>query len=324
MNICHLNLRVEHILFDKNNRPKIVGFGYSSFYEKGKSIEGSYGSLCYVCPEIIDEQPYNPELADVWSLGVILYVLICGYLPFSDEDDNKNKILLSNGKIDFPKELSNKLKDLLRHMLDKNPKKRYTFQKIIKHPWLKPYTEKIFSEGINIHETIFPVDERILNIINEYGFDKNKVKDDLIMNKYNIGTGLYKQIVRKLLDFKMKNISDLWSEEFMAYRDDKKNIIEDGDKKYEDYIKQIDEKYKKREDFVNDFKERENYVVERLMYLKDKKEEKKKERLNTIEEAFIDFVDEDENKKLIKVLVKMMMKTTINKIILEMQKLKRN
>ena len=295
MNICHLNLRVEHILFDKNNRPKIVGFGYSSFYEKGKSIEGSYGSLCYVCPEIINEQPYNPEMADVWSLGVILYVLICGYLPFSDEDDNKNKLLISNGKIDFPKELSNKLKDLLRHMLDKNPKKRYTFQKIIKHPWLKPYTEKIFSEGINIHETIFPVDERILNIINEYGFDKNKVKDDLIMNKYNIGTGLYKQIVRKLLDLKMKNISDLWSEEFMAYRDNKKNKIEDGDKKYEDYIKKIDEKYRKKEDFVNNFKEREDYVVERLMQLKDKKEEKKKERLNTIEEAIIDFMDEDEN-----------------------------
>ena len=295
MNICHLNLRVEHILFDKNNRPKIVGFGYSSFYEKGKSIEGGYGSLCYVCPEIIDEQPYSPELADVWSLGVILYVLICGYLPFSDEDDNKNKILISTGKIDFPKEISNKLKDLLKHMLDKNPKKRYTFQKIVKHPWLKPYTEKIFSEGINIHKTIYPVDERILNIINEYGFDKNKVKDDLIMNKYNIGTGLFKQIVRKLLDLKMKNISDLWSEEFMAYRDNKKNKIEDGDKKYEDYIKQIDEKYKKREDFVNNFKEREDYVVERLMHLKDKKEEKKKERLNTIEEDIIDFVDEDEN-----------------------------
>ena len=102
MNICHRNLRAEHILFDKNNRPKIVGFGYSSFYEKNKKIKGAYGSLCYACPEIIDEQPYNPELADVWSLGVILYVLICGYLPFSDEDDDINKTLISEGKIEFP------------------------------------------------------------------------------------------------------------------------------------------------------------------------------------------------------------------------------
>ena len=124
MNICHRNIRSEHILFDKNNRPKIIGFGYSSFYEK-KKIEGSFGSLCYACPEIIDNSPYNPEIADVWSLGVILYALICGYLPFSDEVDNKNKILIENPKIDFPNEISNKLKDLIRHMLDKNLSKRY-------------------------------------------------------------------------------------------------------------------------------------------------------------------------------------------------------
>ena len=289
MNICHRNIRTEHIVFDKNNRPKIVGFGFSSFYESNKLIEGAYGSLCYACPEIIDEIPYNPELADVWSLGVILYVLICGYLPFSDEDDNKNKILISSGKIDFPKEISNKLKDLLRHMLDINPNKRYTFQKIIKHPRIQPYSEKFFSQGINIHKMIYPVDERILNIINEYGFDKNKVKNDLIMNKYNIGTGIYKQIVRKLLDLKIKNIFDLWSEEFVAYRDDEKNKYQEGDKKYDDFIKKIDEKYRKKEEFINDFKEREEQVAERLLYLKSKKEEK----LNVIEEAKLDDIGEE-------------------------------
>ena len=300
MNICHRNLRAEHILFDKNNRPKIVGFGYSSFYESNKTIEGAYGSLCYACPEIIDETPYNPELADVWSLGVILYVLICGYLPFSDEDDNKNKILISSGKIDFPKEISNKLKDLLRHMLDQNPNKRYTFDKVLKHPWIKPYSEKILSQGINIYKIKFPVDERILNIINEYGLDKNNVKNDLIMNKYNVGTGIYKQIVRKLLDIKIKNISDLWSEEFVAYRDDKNNKYEDGEKRYEEFIEKIDEKYRKKEDFVNDFKEREENIAEKLVYLKDKKEEKEKnkDKLKTIEEAVVDDGGEEIGKEI--------------------------
>ena len=230
MNICHRNLRTEHILFDSSNRPKIVGFGYSSFYENNKNIEGGYGSLCYTCPEIIDDNPYNPELADVWSLGVILYVLICGYLPFSDEDDIKNRNLISRGNIDFPKEISNKLKDLLRHMLDKNPKKRYNFQKIIKHPWIKPYSEKLLTQGINIYKTIYPIDERILNIIKEYSIDKNEVKKDLIMNKYNEGTSIYKQIVKILIELKIKNISDLWSEEFAAYRDEVKNKYNDGSK----------------------------------------------------------------------------------------------
>ena len=272
MNICHRNIRTEHILFDKNNRPKIIGFGYSTFYEKNKKIQGSYGSLCYACPEIIDDSPYNPELADVWSLGVILYVLICGYLPFSDDDDNKNKILIQNAKIDFPKEISNKLKDLIRHMLDKNPAKRYTFQKIAKHPWIKPYSESLFSGGINIHKNIFPVDERLLNIVNQYGFDKEKIKNDLIQNKFNIGTGVYKQIIRKLLDLKMKNKSDLYSEEFLEYKEDEKNEYKEGEKKYEDFIKKVDEKYKKIEDFINNFKEREDYVAEKLLSIQEKRE----------------------------------------------------
>ena len=294
MNICHRNIRTEHILFDKNNRPKIVGFGYSSFYEKNKKIEGSYGSLCYACPEIIEQKEYDPELADVWSLGVILYVLICGYLPFSDDDDNKNKLLITEGKIEFPKEISNKLKDLLRHMLDKNPDKRYNFEKIIKHPWIKPYSEKFFSQGINICKTVYPVDEKILNIINEYGFDKDKVKKDLIENKFNKGTGLYKIITRKLIDMKIKNISDLFSLEFNEYRDNEKNQYENGDKKYEDYINKVADKYNKKENYVNEFKEREDMIVEKLVQLKEYKNENNK--LNVInEEKNCDKEDYDNN-----------------------------
>ena len=60
----------------------------------------------------------------------------------------------------------------------------------------------------------------LLNIISQYGFDKEQIKNDLKQNKYNVGTGLYRQIVRKLLDLKMKNISDLCSEEFIEYKDD--------------------------------------------------------------------------------------------------------
>ena len=127
MNICHRDIRTEHIIFDKNNTPKLVGFSYSTFYNKNQNLKDSFGSLCYACPEIIKEDSYNPELADIWSLGVVLYVMVCGYLPFSEEEDEKNKNLIIHGKVEFPKEMTNKLKDLLKHMLDINPKKRYNF-----------------------------------------------------------------------------------------------------------------------------------------------------------------------------------------------------
>ena len=130
-------------------------------------------------------------------------------------------------------------------MLDKNPKKRYNFQKIIKHPWIKPYSEKLLTQGINIYKTIYPIDERILNIIKEYGLDKYEVKKDLIMNKYNEGTSIYKQIVKILIELKIKNISDLWSEEFTAYRDEVKNKYNDGEQRYEEFIKKLMKNIKK-------------------------------------------------------------------------------
>ena len=184
MKICHRNIRTEHILFDKNKRPKIIGFGYCDFYEPGKKLAGAYGSLCYACPEILDMQDYDAELADVWSLGVILYVMICGYLPFSEENDEKNKNLILNGKVEYPKEISNKLKDLLKHMIDTNPNKRYNFQRILNHPWVKIYSKKLLTGGCNIYQMIYPIDFKIINIMEQYyGFDKIIIMNDLKNNK---------------------------------------------------------------------------------------------------------------------------------------------
>ena len=262
--ICHRDIRTEKILFDKNNKPKLVGFSYSTFYSQGKKIRDNYGSLCYACPEIIQNDYYNPELADVWSLGVVLYVMICGYLPFSEDDDDKNKELIIKGEVDYPPEISNKVKDLLKHMLDINPTKRYNFQRIIKHPWFKPYNELTLTGGCNIYKMIYPIDERILKIIVIYGFKKKQIDMDLKQNKFNEGTGLYKQLTNKFLYMGFRSFSDLCSEDFMEFKNDKENIITDGDKKYKKYITKILDKIKKVERYVNEYKRKEDKVIRDL------------------------------------------------------------
>ena len=262
--ICHRDIRTEKILFDKKNQPKLVGFSYSSFYTKGKKIRDNYGSLCYACPEIIQNDYYNPELADVWSLGVVLYVMVCGYLPFSEDDDDENKYLIINGKVDYPPQISNKVKDLLKHMLDIDPNKRYTFQKILRHPWFKPFDESSLTGGCNPYKMIYPVDERILKLIVIYGFNKKEVDKDLKQNTFNCRTGLYKQLSDKLLYMGFTSLSDLCSDDFMKFSRDQENIISDGEAKYKKYINKILERIKKVERYVNDYKRKEDKIIKDL------------------------------------------------------------
>ena len=270
MNIVHRNIRTDHILFDKNNRPKLTGFNYSTFYEKNKKITGSFGSLCYTCPEILNEEEYNPELADVWSLGVVLYVMLCGFLPFSEENDEKNKELITRGIVEYPKEISNKIKDLLKHMLEVDSNKRFNFLKISKHPWIKKFTDdkSIFIGGINIIEIKYPVDDRILNIIDKHfqNFNKNQIKKNLIENKYNQGTGLYKLLLRKVIDMKINTVSDLFSDDFSKYIMNINNYFNKADKNensklYKKYIEKVIDKLNKIGDYIEEYQRKEDDAV---------------------------------------------------------------
>ena len=268
LKICHRDMIIEHIMFDSHNIPKIIDFGYSTFYKKGENLDEPIGSLLYSCPEIIQEQTYDPELADVWSLGVCLYTMICGYLPFSEEDDEKNKELIIKGKIEYPSEIGNICKDLLKKMLEINPKKRINILKITRHPWFKSCKDVKILGGYNIYDMIYPIDERLIKIMKEFGFDEKKVKDDLNNNKYNTVTGLYKIISKKMFSLSYGSISDFTSDAFVEYMKDKKNSIADGAKKYEEYLDKIYNKNEQFEKIVSDYKIKQKDAISKLDELK--------------------------------------------------------
>jgi len=142
--VIHRDLKPDNIMvFDsseENFKVKIINFGLSKILGPNeKTVEG-YGTLCFAAPEIILREPYNNSV-DIWSLGVIVYYIISGDMPFNDTNTIVifNKILYEEMK--FPKQIGNsksgELKDFISQCLIKDPKKRITIDKLVEHEWLK-------------------------------------------------------------------------------------------------------------------------------------------------------------------------------------------
>ena len=82
MRIVHRDLKPENLLLDHNKDIKIVDFGLSNIYAKNELLKTPCGSPCYAAPEMIDGKRYNGLLVDIWSCGIVLFAMICGFLPF--------------------------------------------------------------------------------------------------------------------------------------------------------------------------------------------------------------------------------------------------
>ncbi|KAH6786388.1 calmodulin-domain protein kinase 9 [Perilla frutescens var. hirtella] len=140
--VMHRDLKPENFLLsDKTNNAllKAIDFGLSAFIEEGKMYEDVVGSALYIAPEVL-RRKYGKE-ADIWSAGVILYLLLSGVPPFRGETERSILDAVLRGHVDFKSEpwplISESAKDLVRRMLTQNPKKRITAAEVLEHPWIK-------------------------------------------------------------------------------------------------------------------------------------------------------------------------------------------
>jgi 5'-AMP-activated protein kinase catalytic alpha subunit len=133
--IVHRDLKPENLLFDENRNIKIVDFGLSNQYKPGEKLKTACGSPCYAAPEMIAGKRYECLNVDVWSCGIILYAMLCGYLPFEDANTNKLYKKIMSGDYEQPKVLTGESKDILRHLLDVNPETRYKINQVRESRW---------------------------------------------------------------------------------------------------------------------------------------------------------------------------------------------
>ncbi|GAB0136939.1 hypothetical protein EsDP_00005223 [Epichloe bromicola] len=133
----HRDLKLENILLDKNENVKLVDFGFTREYEgRTNYLQTFCGTICYAAPEMLKGEKYAGEKVDVWSLGIILYALLCGELPFDDDDDNVTRTRILSEEPKYPDHLTPDAMSLLKSLLSKRPLPRPAFADILAHPFL--------------------------------------------------------------------------------------------------------------------------------------------------------------------------------------------
>ncbi|KXT13126.1 hypothetical protein AC579_5625 [Pseudocercospora musae] len=136
----HRDLKLENILFDKHENVKLVDFGFTREYSGSTSYLQTWcGTVCYSAPEMLKGEKYAGERVDVWSLGIILFALLAGELPFDDDDDSVTKAKILKEDPVYPDYFPEPAKDLIKKLLSKRPFLRPSLADILRDPWLSEH-----------------------------------------------------------------------------------------------------------------------------------------------------------------------------------------
>eukprot|EP00238_Polyblepharides_amylifera_P000466 CAMPEP_0196572784 /NCGR_PEP_ID=MMETSP1081-20130531/2766_1 /TAXON_ID=36882 /ORGANISM="Pyramimonas amylifera, Strain CCMP720" /LENGTH=446 /DNA_ID=CAMNT_0041890217 /DNA_START=123 /DNA_END=1463 /DNA_ORIENTATION=+ len=190
--VVHRDLKPENLLLDSRLNVKIADFGLSNVMRDGHFLKTSCGSPNYAAPEVISGRLYAGPEVDVWSCGVILYALLCGSLPFDDENIPNLFKKIKGAIYTLPHHLSAGARDLIPRMLFVDPLKRITIPEIRQHPWFSLHLPRYLA--VPPPDTITQaqkLDAETLESVVKTGFDRQMVIDSLRQRLHNKATVAY-------------------------------------------------------------------------------------------------------------------------------------
>uniref|UniRef100_A0A671WNL6 non-specific serine/threonine protein kinase n=1 Tax=Sparus aurata TaxID=8175 RepID=A0A671WNL6_SPAAU len=194
--IVHRDLKAENLLLDADMNIKIADFGFSNEFTLGSKLDTFCGSPPYAAPELFQGKKYDGPEVDVWSLGVILYTLVSGSLPFDGQNLKELRERVLRGKYRIPFYMSTDCENLLKKLLVLNPGKRGSLQQIMKDRWMNVGYEEKELKSYNEPEQDFN-DLKRIELMGTMGFPQEEVMKALEGQKYNEVTAIYLLLGRK-------------------------------------------------------------------------------------------------------------------------------
>lgn len=201
--IIHRDIKLDNILVDESNRCKICDFGVSKRIDPNELIMDQCGTPAYIAPEIILDEGYKGFSADIWSLGVLLFSLLTGCMPFKSNtiEDLHKKIL--EGKYEFPENSrpTPEAIDLISKMIVLEPERRLTIEEVIRHNWVKSIdfntttikNIKEFEKCQNSYLVAYKyeINDFALNHVCELGFSREVVEESITNKELNHASACY-------------------------------------------------------------------------------------------------------------------------------------
>ncbi|XP_019554258.3 uncharacterized protein LOC109423725 isoform X2 [Aedes albopictus] len=227
--IVHRDLKAENVLLDNEMNVKLADFGFSNTFSEGTPLRTWCGSPPYAAPEVFQGVEYDGPKSDIWSLGVVLYVLVCGALPFDGATLHDLRSVVVAGKFRIPFFMSQECEHLIRHMLVVEPEKRYTLKQIANHKWLEMYNaipmlEKasyLATEGANLDTIVMS------HMLQLPGLTADMIAQSVHENRFDHIYAIYYLLVDKLKQ-KRKEKSRLQHHASLAYSRSRKTSITTG------------------------------------------------------------------------------------------------
>uniref|UniRef100_A0A671NLT4 non-specific serine/threonine protein kinase n=1 Tax=Sinocyclocheilus anshuiensis TaxID=1608454 RepID=A0A671NLT4_9TELE len=204
--IVHRDLKAENLLLDADMNIKIADFGFSNEFTIGNKLDTFCGSPPYAAPELFQGKKYDGPEVDVWSLGVILYTLVSGSLPFDGQNLKELRERVLRGKYRIPFYMSTDCENLLKRFLVLNPGKRGTLEQIMKDRWINAGCEEDELKPF-VEPELDISDQKRIDIMVGMGYSREEIHESLTRMKYDEITATYLLLGRKSTELEVSDSS---------------------------------------------------------------------------------------------------------------------